>query len=131
MLPHNHGVVQVEHCVDDDQSVLRSGYAHWAQRLVGRCYRTGYLGKWHIERSGQLEQYGWQQNEAETKAVIRPGMGDSGEGSLVRDHLLRRYQTEPTGYRPYLYYGLTDVEPDDRTFGRVTERARCPILTRC
>ena len=43
--------------------------------------------------------------------------------SLVSDHLLPHYQTEPAGYRPFLHYGLTDVEPDDRTFGRVTERA--------
>ena len=54
LLPHNHGVLQVEHCVDDDQSVLRSQYAHWAQNLVDAGYRTGYFGKWHIQPTGHI-----------------------------------------------------------------------------
>ena len=123
MLPHNHGVLQVEHCVDDDQSVLRSQYVHWAQNLVDAGYRTGYFGKWHIERSRAVEQYGWQENGADAKAVIRAGTGDSGEGALIRDDLLTHYQTEPPGYRSFLHYGVTEVEPDDRTYGQVTQRA--------
>ena len=51
VLPHNHGVLQVEHTVDDDQCVLRTEYPHWAQRLSDAGYRTAYFGKWHIERS--------------------------------------------------------------------------------
>ena len=60
LLPHNHGVLQVEYCVDDDQSVLRTEHPHWAQRLSDAGYRTGYFGKWHIERSNRLEEFGWQ-----------------------------------------------------------------------
>ena len=47
-MPHSHGVLQVEHCVDQDQCVLRTDYPHWAQRLAEAGYRTAYFGKWHI-----------------------------------------------------------------------------------
>ncbi|MCK5804361.1 MAG: sulfatase-like hydrolase/transferase, partial [Lentisphaeria bacterium] len=74
MLPHNHGVLQVEHTVDDDQSVLRTEYPHWAQRLSEAGYRTGYFGKWHIERTNQLEDFGWQVNGCDAGAAYR-GVG--------------------------------------------------------
>ena len=60
LLPHHHGVLQVEHGVDDDQAVLRTGCPHFAQQLVGAGYRTGYFGKWHIARTLELDRLGWQ-----------------------------------------------------------------------
>ena len=59
LLPHNHGVLQVEHCADEDQCNLRVKHPHWAQRLQNIGYHTGYFGKWHIERSNKLENFGW------------------------------------------------------------------------
>ena len=123
MLPHNHGVLQVEHCVDYDQSVLRSNYIHWAQNLVKNGYRTGYFGKWHIERSNQLERFGWLKNGSNSNAVIRPGMGDSGESDLISSNLLNNYQTESDGYNPFLHYAITNVNPNNRTFGKITHQA--------
>ena len=49
LLPHNHGVLFVEHTVDADQAVLRSQHPHWAERLTDAGYNTGYFGKWHVE----------------------------------------------------------------------------------
>ena len=60
LLPHNHGVLEVIHTVDEDQCNLRLDKVHWAQRLVSAGYRTGYFGKWHVERSDRLAQFGWQ-----------------------------------------------------------------------
>src|SRR5690606_12243037 len=60
LLPHNHGVLCVTHTVDEDQAVLRKEHPHWAQRFVEAGYRTGYFGKWHVERSNELAQFGWQ-----------------------------------------------------------------------
>src|SRR5690554_1684519 len=59
LLPHNHGVMEVIHTVDSDQCCLRTEKPHWAQRLTELGYRTGYFGKWHVERTGDLEAYGW------------------------------------------------------------------------
>src|SRR5690554_6548051 len=62
LLPHNHGVLQVTHTVDDDQCNLREHFPHWAESLVEKGYTTGYFGKWHIERSNDLKKFGWQIN---------------------------------------------------------------------
>jgi len=71
LLPHNHGVLYVTHTVDDDQAALRTEHLHWAQQLVANGYRTGYFGKWHVERSGRLEEFGWQVNGAEGSTLLR------------------------------------------------------------
>ena len=34
------------------------------QRLQAAGYRTGYFGKWHVERTNDLERFGWQVNGA-------------------------------------------------------------------
>ena len=59
LLPHNHGVVDVTHCCDKDQSCLRD-VPHFAQSLEKSGYQTAYVGKWHVERSNELNDYGWQ-----------------------------------------------------------------------
>ena len=71
LLPHNHGVLQVEHTVDDDQCVLRTECPHWAQRLSDAGYRTAYFGKWHIERSNDLRRFGWQEGGSDHVAAQR------------------------------------------------------------
>ncbi len=60
LLPHSHGVTQVTHCTFPDESVLRTAKPHWAQRFAEAGYRTGYFGKWHIERTDELRPFGWQ-----------------------------------------------------------------------
>ena len=62
LLPHNHGVLEVEHGRDDDQCVLRTEYPHFAQRLSAAGYQTGYFGKWHVERTQEVAPFGWQQS---------------------------------------------------------------------
>lgn len=71
LLPHNHGVLCVTHNVDDDQAVLREDKPHWAQRLVQSGYKTGYFGKWHVERSHKLEKYGWQSSVDDHSSIYR------------------------------------------------------------
>ena len=44
LLPHNHGVLEVEHGRDADQCVLRTDKPHFAQKLSAAGYRTGYFG---------------------------------------------------------------------------------------
>lgn len=125
LLPHNHGVLQVEHCVDDDQCVLRTQHPHWAQRLVEAGYRTGYFGKWHIERTNRLEDFGWQVNGCDTSAAFRAlGAGASDGERLLRGDSLAVYETGPEGYRPVLHYGVTEVSSEQRNFGLTTRMAQ-------
>lgn len=124
LLPHNHGVLQVEHCVDDDQSVLRTRHPHWAQRLTEAGYWTGYFGKWHVERSNRLEAFGWQVNGCDSSAALRAqGAGVDSAEKLLREGDPAAYETGPEGYRPVLHYGVSSVPSEQRTFSRTTRMA--------
>lgn len=113
LLPHNHGVTDVIHCVDPDQSCLRTDKPHWAQRLVDAGYTTGYFGKWHIERTEKLEQFGWQ-----TYQINLP-RGAGGERSFS----LRKTADLPPGYKQNVLYGVIDTPPEKRAMGRRVDAA--------
>ena len=124
LLPHNHGVLQVEHAVDDDQCCLRTEHPHWAQRLVDAGYRTGYFGKWHIERTNRLEDFGWQINGCDRAAAQRRlGEGMAAVGDLLEDAVLARYLDGPEGYNRVLHCAVTNVPPRDRRIGLTTDQA--------
>jgi len=103
LLPHNHGVLHVIHLVDDDQSVIRDQYPHWVKGLKESGYQTAYIGKWHVERSENLKKYGWD-HYIPTTNVKTP---------LIKS----RYIKEMEGYPPCLLYGVTDMKPEERSFG--------------
>jgi arylsulfatase A-like enzyme len=130
LLPHNHGVLQVEHCVDDDQCVLRTQYPHWAQRLRAAGYRTGYFGKWHVERSNRLEDFGWEVNGCDAGAAFRAlGEGAARTEDLLGEGDLAVYETGPEGYNDVLHYGVTRVPAESRSFA-VTARMASEFLAR-
>jgi arylsulfatase A-like enzyme len=124
VLPHNHGVLQVEHCADEDQCVLRTEYPHWAQRLSQAGYRTGYFGKWHIERANRVEDFGWQVNGTHEGSAFRAlGTGSARTEDLLTEDCLALYETGPEGYNRILHCGVTDVASENRTFAATTEMA--------
>ena len=118
LLPHNHGVLEVEHGVDDDQCVLREQYPHWAQRLRESGYATSYFGKWHIERTHELDRFGWDVFDARGRATHRDASqtGQNVDASLDPDTVLM-YRS-PEGYNDTLKYAVTDVPPEERPVGR-------------
>ncbi|MBE84091.1 MAG: hypothetical protein CME21_16135 [Gemmatimonadetes bacterium] len=117
LLPHNHGVLEVEHGVDPDQCVLRTEHPHWAQRLRDAGYDTGYFGKWHVERTGELEPFGW--NTFDIRGA-RGHANASQKGLGVDESLdpdtVRMYEG-PEGYNDTLKYAVTDVAVNDRPIG--------------
>ena len=122
LLPHNHGVLQVEHAVDADQCLLRSNRAHWAQHLTQVEYATGYFGKWHVERSDALENFGWQTHRVLGRSAHRAHSARAVAAtcrSTDADALFRR----PDGYNPILHYCVTDVSPAERSLGQTAREA--------
>ena len=122
LLPSSHGVLEVIHCVDDDQCNLRTDLPHWAQRLEGAGYNTGYFGKWHVERTDDLAQFGWQVNgvsSSDLYAEKREAVcgGDKGEGVFS----LKKTNDLPEGYDKTLLYGVTDMPVEQRGVGITTE----------
>jgi len=47
---------------------LRTDKEHWAQRLKEDGYKTGLLGKWHVERTNKLHNFGWDTYNYQDKA---------------------------------------------------------------
>lgn len=118
LLPHRHGVLELEHYLDADQSVLRDKLPHFAQQMRSSGYRTGYFGKWHIERSNDLRRYGWDVDGGWRSAMFRKYVEDNGvyEEPPI-DPLLSFYNPGPDGYDTHLHYGVTDVPMEKRTVG--------------
>ena len=115
LLPHNHGVLEVEHGRDKDQCVLRAEYPHFAQRLSAAGYRTGYFGKWHIERTQDVTQFGWQEGIVKGAEHVKGiGQGDAGPKMFELDESLTGYVEGPRGYKRILHWGVTDTSLDER-----------------
>ncbi|MEC8992691.1 MAG: sulfatase-like hydrolase/transferase [Candidatus Latescibacterota bacterium] len=113
-LPHAHGVLSVIHTVDDDQCCLRTDLPHWAQGLETAGYRTGYFGKWHVERSRQLNTFGWQDFACEGSPALQ-----ANDAHVVGDApwSLEWSLDQPPGYGSSRFYGAVDTPPEDRRVG--------------
>jgi len=117
LLPHNHGVLTVTHCVDEDQSVLRTEHPHFAQRLQQAGYHTGLFGKWHVERTNKLEDFGWNVNGV-TGGSLWKEAGKRLEAQAAAKGQYKEgfdpvcWMDNPKGYKRGLLYGVDD-RPDE------------------
>ena len=125
--PHNHGVLQVEHTVDSDQSVLRADKPHWAQRLQSAGYQTAYFGKWHVERTLQLQDFGWEISHTLGREGHRKTSAQGMVAESALDPALSRYHQGPEGYNDTLHYGVSDEPLGQRPISRTTDAA-CAYL---
>ena len=122
LLPHSHGVLEVIHCVDDDQCNLRTELPHWAQRLEAAGYRTGYFGKWHVERTDDLSRFGWQVNGCLTSDLYQQKRDQAGGGNKTHGSFsLEKTNDLLEGYHRSLLYGVTDTPADQRGVGITTQ----------
>jgi arylsulfatase A-like enzyme len=69
--PSTHGVWDCTHTQRKEWVDVSPELVHWAQRLVGAGYSTGYFGKWHVTQSDRLEDYGWQEYEIDRSTSMR------------------------------------------------------------
>lgn len=128
LLPHSHGVLTVTHCVHDDQAVLRTDKPHWAQRLAEAGYRTGYFGKWHVERSEDLSRFGWQVNGTPGTELYQKHASEVlGPNPPEPRFSLSKSISGPPGYPDALLYGVFDRPPEQRGMGITTSLAE-PFL---
>lgn len=65
LLPHNHGMVDNTHCVEEFRANLRSDRQTLPQQLKEHGYRLGYFGKWHVDRAGDPGAFGFEAFETE------------------------------------------------------------------
>jgi len=117
LLPHNHGVLTVIHTVDDDQCCLRTARPHWAQRLATAGYRTGYFGKWHVERTRRLDLFGWQTFACEGSDRLREAEEEARAARESATFSLEMELDQPPGYQSQRFYGVTDLPAERRGMG--------------
>lgn len=123
LLPHSHGVLEVTHCVDDDQCVLRTEHPHWAQRLEAEGYLTMYFGKWHVERSNDLAHFGWQVDGGSGGRLFQEFREEVMADAKTPSFSLRKNMALPEGYKKSILYGVTDQPVAQRGMGIATELA--------
>ncbi len=101
LLPHSHGMVDCTHTVEPYRAELKADLPFWSQSLQAAGYHTSYLGKWHIERTGRLENFGF-----DTYKVA----GYHNLLGLVERHDPMRIRggVQQKGYREFLLYGVVD-----------------------
>lgn len=118
LMPHNHGVLEVLYPKVPDLHALRTDKPHFAQRLTAAGYRTGYFGKWHLERTNDLAPFGWQVDGGHAGELFRQA-----EREILGDLPLKpecdpaHFLEEPAGYGPHLLYGVTDRPAQSRSMG--------------
>lgn len=123
LLPHNHGVLYVNHCVDEDQGNLRTQYPHWGQRLNDAGYYTGYFGRWHVDRNYSPKDFGWKVDCFDETEEFRKINSEimARKGSIEK--IKSKYINMPEGYTNELLYAVVDEEADKRYVGVATEMA--------
>ena len=102
LLPHSHGMVDVTHAVPAYRADLLPDLPFWPQTLQQAGYHTGYFGKWHVERSNRLENFGFDTYEVEQYHQLA--------GLVERDDaMLMRKDVRQKGYRDFLLSGVVDA----------------------
>src|SRR5690606_27941189 len=104
LLPHAHGMTDVTHAVPPQRADLVPGVPFWTQRLKDAGYHTGYFGKWHVERSDRLEQFGIDEYQVELRQT----------GVVSHDGPLEpRITIDQPGYKQFLLAGVSDAPAAD------------------
>ncbi len=107
LLPHSHGMVDCTHAVPPYRAKFNAELPFWSRNLQAAGYRTGYFGKWHIERSNRLENFGFDTYEVEQYHQLL--------GLVERkDRLEPDCTVRQKGYKDFPLYGVTD-EPVEAT----------------
>lgn len=124
LLPHQHGMVDVSHTVPSYRADLRPGVDTWSALLARRGYRLGYYGKWHVERSERLEDFGFAEHEVFLRPSPRYLAHRRALGLPERpDRLAPSYVLRQPGYRDLTLYGVADEPVEATTEHYVCTRA--------
>jgi choline-sulfatase len=113
LYPSTHGMWDCTHTQRREWvDVPADRFRYFSHALSEAGYATGYFGKWHVEQSGRLEDFGWQTYDTAC-ASRRPTALIPGSEVVV----------ETPGYRPHRLAGVADDEgsPSHPAFDRAVE----------
>ena len=101
ILPHNHGMVDAYHSVPSYRASFDTSLPLWPQMLQRAGYDTAYFGKWHVERSDRLENFGFDTYEVD-QYQQKLGLVQ------IDERLAHRRMVSHKGYDDFLLYGVSD-----------------------
>jgi choline-sulfatase len=106
--PSTHGIWDCTHTQPKNWIRLLPGQQpFFSSHLADAGYQTGYFGKWHVEPTNKLEQFGWQEYDLASGAGLKPDP-DRPQVSLPKE-----------GYRDYRPAGVcTTPDPHHPAFDR-------------
>lgn len=128
LLPHNHNVWAVTHTLREDRAQLRPS-RHWAQSLQEAGYQTGYFGKWHVERTHELGQFGWHAAMTELHPTMTWARSEAELSMAEGRWELEGFLDEIPGYAPHRIYGVTEVPIERRLGGAYVKDAEEFLIT--
>jgi len=111
LFPHSHGMYDCTHTVDKHRAEYDASLPTWIQILREAGYQTAYLGKWHVERSGKLELFGFDHyEEPEEIDTLRKSYQNYRQelGLPSSYNIIYGKKLGKNGYRNQWLYGVTD-----------------------
>ncbi len=110
LYPSSHGMWDCTHTQRAEWvDVPASRFRYFSQTLAEQGYRNAYYGKWHVEQSSRLEDFGWHEYEVKTC------QGTGYKPSSPTDSVI----VPKRGYRDYVLAGVAEVsEPRHPAFDR-------------
>ena len=103
LYPSTHGMWDCTHTQRAEWVDVPAGrFTYFSQILAGAAYRNAYFGKWHVEQSGRLEDFGW--HEYDVACGNAPVKAIPGSEVLVSKE----------GYSDYVLCGVSE-DDDART----------------
>jgi arylsulfatase A-like enzyme len=113
LLPHNHGMVDNPHTVEAYRANLKDNLPFWTLDLQKAGYHCGYFGKWHIDRSLRLENFGFAEYETEEDSY-RAYRAYRRQLNLPEKAPAPQQTTlvEQKGYKPFIISGLSPEAPE-------------------
>lgn len=115
LLPHSHGMVDCTHTVEPYRAKFNAELPVWPRLLQQAGYHTGYFGKWHIERTNRLENFGFDAYDVETYHQ-KLGLVE------VDAHMDPGCSVSQKGYKDFLLYGVTGAPVESTAEYRLYSR---------
>jgi choline-sulfatase len=103
--PSRHGMIDCTHNVQPYRAEFNAQLPLWSQRLKEEGYHGGYFGKWHVERTDELSNFGYEEyipEHSQDYATYRQELG-FGDRTYVDQFMLTH-----KGYKDRLLYGIYD-----------------------
>jgi arylsulfatase A-like enzyme len=98
--PSTHGMWDCTHTQRREWVNVSDRLTYFSERLADAGYVNGYFGKWHVEQTLKLEDFGWHEYDHRCGGARGEAMAEP------------RVTVETPGYRPYLLAGVSDDSAD-------------------